>query len=125
DRRSVENGLARAERAVPQPSRLRQQVVDFDRRALSAFVNAARTRRDGLNGCQRQLASLDPKATLKRGYAVVHKGDSVVTSVAEVETGDGLVIRVADGGFPARVDAPARRRRRPTPVPALAARNGN
>jgi exodeoxyribonuclease VII large subunit len=124
DRRAVENALARSERAVPEPARLRQRIADFDRRALASMTAGARSLGEQLGGCQRQMVALDPKATLKRGYAVVHKGDHVVSSVAAVETGDSLVIRVGDGGFPARVDAPTRRRRRKAPRVA-ATLNGN
>ncbi len=118
DRTSVERALARCERAIPDAGRLRQRVADLDRRALSAAAGGARSLRERLGGFERQLVALDPKATLKRGYAVVHKGGQVVSSVAAVETGDPLVIRVADGGFPATVSAPAGRRRRTT-VPSV------
>jgi hypothetical protein len=58
-----------------------------------------------------QLDALNPEATLSRGYAVVHKGGSVVSSIAQVSLGDGLVIKVADGGFAARAEGAASRRR--------------
>jgi hypothetical protein len=72
---------------------------------------------------------LNPQATLNRGYAVVHKDGRVVSSVSKVATGDGLVIKVADGGFPARVSGAGSRRARskaatrngssPTPEPSV------
>jgi exodeoxyribonuclease VII large subunit len=74
--------------------------------------------------CHAQLVALDPQATLDRGYAVVHKGGRVVSSIADVASGDGLVIKVADGGFPARVDAPGSRRRRGPGGRAAAKTNG-
>ena len=61
-----------------------------------------------------QLVALDPQATLDRGYAVVHKDGNVVSTIADVSSGDGLVIKVSDGGFPARVDARGSRRKRTT-----------
>jgi exodeoxyribonuclease VII large subunit len=92
---------------------MRQRIADLDRRAHAAVVAETRSLRERLSGREHQLVALDPKATLKRGYAVVHKGGAAISSVAEVETGDPLVVRLADGGFPAVVaGAPGRRRAR-------------
>jgi hypothetical protein len=70
------------------------------------------------------MDALNPQATLDRGYAVVHKGGRVVSSIADVGAGDGLVIKVADGGFPARVDAPGQRRTRSRAAVKRATGNG-
>ena len=51
-------------------------------------------------------------ATLARGYAVVHRQDRVVSSIADVSTGDSLVVKVADGGFSAQVAGAGTRRAR-------------
>jgi exodeoxyribonuclease VII large subunit len=51
-----------------------------------------------------RLTALSPLATLERGYAIVHRGDDVVRSAAQVQAGDALDVRVADGSFGARVD---------------------
>jgi exodeoxyribonuclease VII large subunit len=115
DRRSVETALSRSLRAVPDPGRLTQRTADLDRRAHAAITRQEASFRERLDGFDRQLVALDPKATLRRGYAVVHSGDHVVSSIAAVDTGDPLVIRVADGGFPARVGGVMRKRRRALP----------
>ncbi len=115
DRSMVEGALARSLRAMPDVPRLRQRLEDFDRRAGAAFLSEHRRRRQELDTSSRQIQALDPQATLNRGYAVVHKGGRVVSSIGAVSTGDGLIVKVADGGFPARVDAPGTRRRRPRP----------
>jgi hypothetical protein len=59
---------------------------------------------------------------------VVHKGGRVVSSIGDIGAGDGLVVKVADGGFPARVDAPGQRRARSKASvkrPANGASNGS
>jgi exodeoxyribonuclease VII large subunit len=122
--RSLTNAmLARADRRAADAGRLRQRLDDLERRALSAIEGMRRDRSAHLRRCLAQLAALDPQATLNRGYAVVHKEGRVVSSIKDVGNGDGLIVKVADGGFPARVEAPARRRRRARPA-APPATNG-
>jgi exodeoxyribonuclease VII large subunit len=117
DRALVETALNRARRAIPDIPRLRQATAELARRADAATAAAHGRRAQAFDACLRQLQALDPQATLNRGYAVVHKDGSVVSSIAQVGTGDGLVVKVADGGFPARVDAPGTRRRRRAAAP--------
>jgi exodeoxyribonuclease VII large subunit len=109
---NVETLTARAGRSATDVGRWRQRLDDLELRTLRAVQSGERDRRAHLRRCQAQLQALDPQATLDRGYAVVHKDGRVVSSIAAVSTGDGLVIKVADGGFPARVNAPGSRRQR-------------
>jgi exodeoxyribonuclease VII large subunit len=51
------------------------------------------------------LHSLDPYATLQRGYALVQRDGHVVDSVADAAVGERLNVRVRDGDFPVRVDS--------------------
>ena len=51
-----------------------------------------------------RLGALSPLATLDRGYAIVHRGDDLVRSPAQLAAGDALDVRVADGTFGATVD---------------------
>lgn len=114
DAMMVEGALARSLRAMPDVGRLRQRVQDLGLRAAASALGEQGRRRQQLESCERQLQALDPQATLNRGYAVVHKDGGVVSSIGQVTTGDGLVVKVADGGFSARVEGPGRRRRRGT-----------
>ena len=84
----VDRSLQRMERALPDISRQAERVVSL----LKHAVNAA-------------IRSLDPHATLARGYAVVHRreGKKAVTSVRQVKGRDRLDIYVRDGRFPAEV----------------------
>jgi exodeoxyribonuclease VII large subunit len=109
---NVETMTARAGRGATDVGRWRQRLQDLEVRTMRAVQAGDRDRRAHLRRCQAQLQALDPQATLDRGYAVVHRDGRVVSSIAAVSTGDGLVIKVADGGFPARVNAPGSRRQR-------------
>ena len=48
-----------------------------------------------------QLVTLNPQATLSRGYAIVQKGQEVVTQTSQVKSGDSIKIQVSDGEFDA------------------------
>jgi exodeoxyribonuclease VII large subunit len=49
-----------------------------------------------------QLNTVNPTATLQRGYAIVrHKEGKIVSSVSQVKEGDNLEIQVSDGSFDA------------------------
>ncbi len=100
----------RAERAATDLGRLRQRLDGLDNRAFQALQAANLARTAHLRRCQASLTALDPQATLNRGYAVVHKGGMVVSAIESVSTGDDLVIKVADGGFSARVGSRGQRR---------------
>jgi len=112
ERAAIQALLGRAGRAAESVDRSRQRLRDLEQRALRAVEACCRERTNGLRRCRAQLQALDPQATLERGYAVVHRDGQVVSSIAAVSAGDGLVIKVADGGFPARVSAPGKRRPR-------------
>ena len=120
-RSTVGGVLARAGQAVVDPDRLRQGLKERERRTILAVERLERERSERLRHSRVQLAALDPQATLNRGYAVVHKGGEVVSSIGAVSQGDDLTIKVADGGFPASVTASGRRRRA---AKAAARRNG-
>ena len=97
---------------------LRQQTWALERVSPQSKINNDRQRLDGLSGrLQRttqhalslhrerlntltaRLATLNPAATLARGYAIVQKGDTVVTRTDQVSGGEALVVKVSDGEF--------------------------
>ena len=53
------------------------------------------------------LNALSPLAVLERGYAILKRGDRVVTSPDQVGIGDRIDVRVRGGAFGVRVDGPA------------------
>jgi exodeoxyribonuclease VII large subunit len=118
---------AAAELAVPSRDELDAQLISFSR-GLSAVlsgtidrcrqqaddtVSLAGTHLDNIVGRYKErllvqelaLDSLNPLATLGRGYALVqHAGNGeVVSSITQVERGDSLDIKVSDGQFGGRV----------------------
>jgi exodeoxyribonuclease VII large subunit len=72
------------------------------RRVLTHRVEAAD--RD-LEHARARVAALSPAATLQRGYAVVQRADgALVRDPAEVADEERLLVRVAGGRLPVRVD---------------------
>jgi exodeoxyribonuclease VII large subunit len=71
------------------------------RRAPLLAVERRRARLDTLHA---RLGALSPTATLERGYAIVRRGDEVVRSPDQVNGGDAIDVRVAQGTFGARVE---------------------
>jgi exodeoxyribonuclease VII large subunit len=69
-------------------------VTERARRSVSASLDRAQ---DGLDHTRARLLALSPAATLRRGYAIVQRGDaSVVRSAAQVADGETLTIRFAE-----------------------------
>ncbi|TNY35429.1 exodeoxyribonuclease VII large subunit [Thermomonospora catenispora] len=78
---------------------------DRARRCLSAALDRAG---DHLAHTRARLRALSPAATLDRGYAIVQRPDgTVLRSAEEVDKGEELVIRLADGRVRAVADGPA------------------
>jgi len=100
-RLAVESLASRSRRASPE--RLlatdRQRVDDMARRASLAVTGAVRSDRARLDGLRLQLAALDPSRVLERGYAIVTRGQEIISSVQQVASGDALTVRVSDGEF--------------------------
>lgn len=55
--------------------------------------------REHVNTLTARLETLNPHATLARGYAIVQKGQTVITQVGQAGQGDDLVVKVSDGAF--------------------------
>ena len=107
-RARLERERAALQRASPLNwvNRERQRLDEQVRALCLAMENGLALRRAHLQGLERQLAPLSPQATLERGYALVHEAPSrrVVRSVRQAPPGQALIIRVADGQFPARAE---------------------
>jgi len=81
----------------------RQRVDDLSRRITTRVHQLVALRRETLNGATRQLAALNPAATLARGYAIVREKKSgvVVKRKAQVAGRKEIRVRVSDGEFEA------------------------
>jgi exodeoxyribonuclease VII large subunit len=109
---TVRVAVERMDRMSPDLSSRRQRVDELTRAGSTAIDGALRSLRERTGGFALQLRSLDPEATLGRGYAVVQRDGRVVTSAREVTAGEQLDVRVRDGDFPVRVEASRGSRRR-------------
>jgi exodeoxyribonuclease VII large subunit len=103
----VRDGVSRIERYAPHINVERQKTDDLTRAALTAVEQQVRGFQKGLHGFHLALRSLDPYATLQRGYALVQRDGHVVDSVDGMTVGERLNVRVRDGDFPVRVDSGA------------------
>ena len=72
----------------------RQRIDDLARRVATRARQLIELRRETLAGATRQLAALNPDATLERGYAIVRAKTSgrVVKRVSQVKRGEGIAI---------------------------------
>jgi exodeoxyribonuclease VII large subunit len=85
----------------------RQAIDNLENRMNRQFVHWLALQETELNNRTQRLASLDPKAILKRGFALVSKLDGTrVHSVKQVAPNDQLAITVSDGAFHANVRKP-------------------
>ena len=100
-RRQMESGL-------PDIGTLRRRIDDLSRIAGGSVASLAARRRLEVDGLQQRLRGLDPRATLRRGFAVVElmSTGAALTSSAQAAPGDELRITVTDGVVPAVVGRP-------------------
>jgi exodeoxyribonuclease VII large subunit len=81
----------------------RQQVDGLVGRAERTWQHLVSLQRERLNSLTGRLATLNPQATLTRGYAIVLKGQTVVQQTGQVGQGDEILVQVSDGQFGATV----------------------
>jgi exodeoxyribonuclease VII large subunit len=118
ERRALEQQLHEMERRIPDTRTIGQRVDELVRRSAGAVERTQRDVAHNVGSCVWRLKSLDPFATLERGYAIILKRGRVVTTVGAVHAGEPLDIRVRDGTFGATVgNAALPQRRRTKRVP--------
>lgn len=81
----------------------RQRLDTLLSRATQTVRHRLTLQRQQVNSLASQLATLNPEATLKRGYAVVHRGQKVITAADQVEPGDEVTVQVSQGEFDATI----------------------
>ena len=101
----IERAARHLESSIPDFGRITERLESHLRHAMNAAGRSLEQRAAAIEGRMTQLRSLDPNATLRRGYAVVQlrDGKRAVTSVKEVKGKDKLDVHVADGTIPAEV----------------------
>lgn len=95
----------RLELGLPDLDGWKRRVDDLADGASVSFRNRLQLARVEVAGLESRLRTLDPAATLRRGFAVVQRGDGgpVITATSQTQTGDALTITVTDGIIPAAV----------------------
>jgi len=108
DRRMLLAGLFRTLKQLSPGKTIdtNRQKIDWLSLRLDAIMQSGlEARRTRLTVAMTALEAVGPRATLARGYAIVHKKDGqIVRSKEDVASGDSLDITVSDGTFNARVD---------------------
>ena len=111
---------------LPDFATLRRRVDDLSHRSGAATAASLNLRSNETSSFLARLHTLNPAATLSRGYAIVHKqpGDQPVYSRKSIRPGDNLKITVSDGDFPASAQGsqPSVRKRRKKSAPKATAR---
>ena len=99
----VANLSRHLESGLPDLDSLKRQVDDLAEAVNNSFRNRFRLDRVELAGLESRLRTLDPAATLRRGFSVVQRSDTgqVISGIGQVTGGDALTITVADGTIPA------------------------
>jgi exodeoxyribonuclease VII large subunit len=83
----------------------RQRLDELARRARTSVTHILLLQRTRLASLEQSLAVLNPQAVLRRGYAIVSLATGkAVRSVEQVQTGDHLRVRLADGQFGVQVE---------------------
>ncbi len=96
------SGLERGTRRILER---RRESLNADRERLARAPRLLlERRRAALEQAAGRLRALSPSATVKRGYAIVRRGDQLVRSSADVSSGEQIEVEVADGRFGAHVD---------------------
>ena len=95
----------RLELGLPDLNGWKRRVDDLGDAVRLRFRNRLRLARVEVAGLESRLRTLDPAATLRRGFAVVQGGDNgpVITAAGQVAAGQALTITVTDGIIPAAV----------------------
>jgi exodeoxyribonuclease VII large subunit len=82
----------------------RQRLDDLQRRAGLAIEHRVAAWRSEVAARQLYLRGMHPAGVLNRGYAIVTRADGqIVRAASQVQPGDALHVRVADGSFGATV----------------------
>ena len=82
-----------------------QQVDDLARSALSRVTHAVELAEKDLAGALGKLRALSPVAVLERGYSITFRAGKVVKNSGELDNGDILVTRFAEGKAASRVES--------------------
>ena len=95
----------RLDRSGPDLDSMRMRIDDLLRSATTFLKHNLAVNAERFEGLRLRLESLSPRDTLRRGYAIVQKGEGgdVVTDFAQVGTGDAVNVTLGRGALEAQV----------------------
>ena len=98
------------ERLSPQNqiNTFRQQIDSLTYRATQTLRHRLDLQRQQVASLASRLETLNPHATLSRGYAIVQKENTVISQTQQVDQDDRIVVKVSDGEFEAIVQSSGR-----------------
>ena len=104
---SLDQMHRRLDRSCPDLDTLRMRIDDSLRAAQTHLRHGLEVKSERVDGLIRRLESLNPKNTLRRGYAIVqkHEDGAVVVDADQVIMGDRVDVTVNRGTFEAEVAA--------------------
>ena len=106
-RATVRELTHRLQRGSPQATidRWRMEIDELSQRSEQALTHLLALRRERVTARELQLAALDPRGVLARGYAICRHLPTgrVIRSVGQVAPGDPIEVQVADGAIPGEV----------------------
>ncbi|MSQ32337.1 MAG: exodeoxyribonuclease VII large subunit [Dehalococcoidia bacterium] len=104
-REDLQGTKRRLAQTLPDIDAYSQQVDDLTHIVVAAWGTMLGLQKERLGGYASRLATLDPKATLRRGYAVVTRSPAggVIYSKGQVAEGDTFKVALADGSFEGKV----------------------
>lgn len=128
--REIDTLRSRLHRGLPDFDTMRLRIDDLMRTTSAHARGTMQVAGERLNGMSARLASMNPKHTLIRGYAIVQRGSLIVTDPSQVNQGDPVEVTVARGRFQAivangtgRAAARTRQQSRKTPPTGQASMN--
>jgi exodeoxyribonuclease VII large subunit len=103
---AVERARHTLDRCRPDGRRLAAQVQAMLRTMHHKLAHELAIHQQRVGGRVDQLSALSPSGTLARGYALVHNADGgLLVRAADAHDGEQIRVRMADGGFAARVES--------------------
>lgn len=102
-RQKLDELLARLKHPARQLAAHRQRHRELASRLDAAFGRRLARAGQRVEALEARLRALSPLEVLGRGYAIVHRGSTVVRSTADVVEGQEIEVQVADGRFGAEV----------------------
>lgn len=81
----------------------KRELIYISEKLFDITQNTLQGERLKLSSLTGKLDALSPLGVIARGYALVDKNDSVVSSVKKIKEGDSVAVRLADGSFNATV----------------------